>query len=94
MAHWPSGRKCDCRTRGLGTSCSVGLRPRTLPPSPAGVSSAMLKTISPSTAAITSRAMRIPRQFLCVGVAAANSWKPERRCFLKYVLDRNVTWSG
>lgn len=54
-------------------SSKLGLRPRTLGPSSGGDTSTILNTMSPNTATITNRAMKIPRQFLSLGELTTNS---------------------
>lgn len=55
-----------------------GLLPLLLVLSLAGDSKAMLNTIRPNTAAITTNAIRIPRQLRWLGVDATNSWNKTR----------------
>lgn len=60
------------------TSASVRRRPLMRLPSSAGDNRNMEKTIRPSTAAITNKAINIPRQFLWPGDVATSSWNEER----------------
>lgn len=63
-----------CRS-GPVTSSLCSLRPLTLGPSSGGESSTMEKTMRPSTAMMTSSAIRMPRQLRWLGVEATSSCK-------------------
>lgn len=77
-------KRGGCRSSPVTCSRS-NLSPLTLGPSSGGDNSTMEKTIRPSTAQITSRAIKMPRQFLWFGVEATSSCghKTHTRTLLK-----------